>query len=97
MYVLFQWDEAKNRRNKRKHKISFELARGAFLDPFCLTVRDASSSEEERLWTIGRLANSAVIEVVHTLSEHEEEEVIRIISARKATPRERKFYEEMEQ
>jgi uncharacterized DUF497 family protein len=96
LWVLFQWDEAKNRRNKRKHKISFELAREAFLDPFCLTVPDENSSQEERFWTIGRLANSGIIVVVHTFKEHEGEELIRIISARKATPGERKLYEEVD-
>lgn len=48
---------------------------------------------EERLWTIGRVASLAILVVVHTRSD-DGEEVIRIISARKATPRERKFYEE---
>jgi uncharacterized DUF497 family protein len=51
-------------------------------------------NSEQRLWTIGRLENQAVILVVHTLDDTQDYEVVRIISARKATRRERKAYEE---
>lgn len=92
--VLFEWDAAKNRRNKQKHKISFELAREVFLDPFCLTIPDESSASEKRYWTIGRIPDSLILVVVHTFGYRSGEEIVRIISARKATPRERRFYEE---
>lgn len=90
----FEWDAGKNRRNKQKHKISFELAREVFFDPFCLTIPDESSGEEERFWTIGRIPDSLILVVVHAFSYRSEEETVRIISARKATSRERRFYEE---
>ena len=92
--VLFEWDATKNRRNKQKHKISFELASEVFFDPFCLTIPDESSASEERYWTLGRIPDSLTLVVVHTFSYRSGEEIVRIISARKATPRERRFYEE---
>jgi uncharacterized DUF497 family protein len=94
--VRFEWDEQKNRENRRKHKISFELAREVFLDPFCFTVPDRVIEEEQRFWTVGSVGGVAILVVVHTLREESAQEVVRIISARKATPRERYFYEKNE-
>jgi uncharacterized protein len=94
--MVFEWDETKNRRNRKKHGISFELAQEVFFDPLCLTIADPSSSAEERYWAIGRLPNLVVLVVVHTVRFRGGEELIRIISARRATRRERTFYEEME-
>lgn len=91
--MRFEWDEQKNRENRRKHKISFELACDVFLDPFCFTIRDRVVEDEQRFWTVGSVSGVAVLVVVHTVSEEDAEEVIRIISARKATPREKHFYE----
>lgn len=93
--MRIEWDERKNRQNRRKHGISFELALEVFWDPFCLTIHDRVVSGEERLWTVGRLENLTVIVVVHTTRTEEGEEITRIVSARKATPRERKVYEEV--
>jgi uncharacterized DUF497 family protein len=92
--MRFEWDEAKNRSNRRKHGIAFELAQEAFADPFCLTFPESQAESEERFWTIGCISGLMVIVVVHTFRDDRDEEVVRIISARKATPRERRAYEE---
>jgi uncharacterized DUF497 family protein len=92
--MRFDWDEQKNRENRRRHRVSFEIATEVFSDPFCLTIEDQTVDGEERLWTLGSLENLTILVVVHSTRNEEDEEVIRIISARKATPRERAFYEE---
>lgn len=92
--MRFEWDEKKNRLNRKKHGILFQLAKEAFADPFRLLIADQAVEGEERFWTIGRLENLAIIVVVHTTREEKGEEVVRIISARKAVPKERRFYEE---
>lgn len=92
--MRFIWDENKNRTNRAKHGISFETALQAFADPFALAIPDRILEGEERWHTIGMIAGQMVVLIVHTDSERESEEIIRIISARKATHRERKAYEE---
>jgi len=92
--MRFEWDEAKSRRNQRKHGFSFAIAKEVFADPFCLTIFDQVVEGESRLWTIGRVENLTALVAVHTTRSHNGEEVTRIISARKATARERRFYEE---
>jgi uncharacterized protein len=88
--VQFEWDEAKNRRNVAKHRIHFETALLVFEDPYALIRLDRAVDGEERWQTIGMIEGLIVLLVAHTLDD----EVIRIISARKATPQERKSYEE---
>ncbi|HEY1679622.1 MAG TPA: BrnT family toxin [Candidatus Sulfotelmatobacter sp.] len=95
--MRFEWDEEKNRRNLAKHGIRFETAALAFEDPHALTQRDPFSESEQRWITLGTIETVTVLFIVHTSFEHEEEEVVRIISARTATPRERKQYEEAQQ
>ncbi len=91
---MFEWDEEKDRANRLKHDVSFETAALVFDDPYSLTQRDPAS-EEERLITLGAIGPGAILFVVHLNYENaEREEVIRIISARPATARERKSYEE---
>ena len=92
--MRFEWDENKSRLNRKKHGISFAIAAEVFADPFCLTIPERTVRGEERFWTIGRLENLMILVVVHTTRSEQGEEITRIISARKATPRERKFYEE---
>jgi len=94
--MRFEWDENKNRQNLKKHGVSFEIAMEVFDDPFCLTSQDRIVEGEERLWTLGRVEDLNILVVVHTVVDERDEEVIRIISARKATPRERAFYEEVD-
>lgn len=94
--MRFEWDEKKDRANFKKHGILFEVATEVFDDPFCFTVTDRMVEHEERFWTIGRIESLSLLTVVHTSYFEEEEEIVRIISARSATPRERRFYEEVE-
>ena len=89
-----EWDEAKNRRNLAKHKISFETAKLAFEDPHALSLQDCMVAGEERWQTLGMIGDGIVVLVAHTYWENDGEEVVRIISARKATKPERKAYEE---
>jgi len=92
--MKFTWNEDKSLSNRRKHGISFEVATLVFEDPDALSVRD-ELAEDERWITVGCAKGVVLILVVHTFTEGEDnEEIIRIISARKATPRERESYEQ---
>jgi uncharacterized protein len=92
--MQFDWDDEKNLTNQQKHGVSFELASFVFDDPLQLSVLDPCE-EEERWRTVGVVGNLATILVVHTVTEMEgEDEIIRIISARRATAHERRAYEE---
>jgi uncharacterized protein len=95
--MCFEWDEAKNQQNLLKHRVRFETAALAFDDPYSLTQRDEMTGEEERWVTLGSVSPGKVLFVVHTWRERGKEEIMRIISARPATPRERKRYEEANQ
>jgi len=91
--LRFAWDEAKNRSNQRKHRVSFETAALVFDDLRHISRLDRDVEGELRWHTIGMIKNMQVVLVAHTISESDnEEEVIRIISARKATPQERRIY-----
>jgi uncharacterized DUF497 family protein len=95
--MRWAWDRNKNRLNRDKHGLSFETAQLVFSDPLAVS-RPDPSSDEERWQTIGMIAQ-VVLFVVHTLPALDSESgdgVGRIISARKATPQERKAYEEGE-
>ena len=89
--MQFEWDLKKTANNLRKHGISFKEAATVFGDPLSMTFEDPDHSiNEERFVTIGESRQRRILVVAHT----DRRGVIRIISARKATPRERKFYEE---
>lgn len=95
--MRWKWDEEKNRRNKLKHGLTFETAQFVFNDPLAVSRAD-SYPNEERWQTVGAI-NQVVILVVHTLPIYDpekDEEIGRIISARKATKNERRMYEEGE-
>ena len=92
-----EWDNDKNRRNLLKHDVRFETAALVFDDPYMLTERDPSTEGEDRWHTMGSVAPGVVLFVVHTWFEQNGEEVIRIISARRAESRERRRYEEAHQ
>jgi uncharacterized DUF497 family protein len=92
--MYFTWDDSKSRSNRAKHRISFEIATLVFEDPHALSVFDRLVDGEERWHTIGLAGGIAVVLVVHTWRDQAGEEGIRIISARKATLRERNLYEE---
>jgi hypothetical protein len=90
--MVFVWDEKKNRINRRKHGISFETVTRIFEDPNVVSYRDRVVDEEERWHAIDSAGGIAIVLVVHTSEEHHGEEEIRIIPARKASPRERARY-----
>ncbi len=90
--MRYAWDEEKNRRNRAKHGVSFETAQLVFEDPFSLSVNDEGVAGEQRWHTLGSIGGIVVLLVVHT--SEEDTGTIRIISARKATPQERRRYEE---
>lgn len=100
--LVFTWREAKNRANRRKHKVSFETAARVFDDPFHLSEQDRIEDGEERWQTLGRVGGVTLLLVAHTVmqqdpgegSDDEPVEVIHIISARKAERHERRRYEE---
>lgn len=89
----FEWDPTKAETNLKKHGVSFDEASSVFDDPLFITLYDVDHSvEEDRYITIGRSNRNRLLLVAH----NEDEEIVRIISARKATNRERQFYEETE-
>ena len=90
--MRIDWDQAKSRSNRRKHGVSFETASLVFEDPDQLSIQDRFEGGEERWQTLGIINGLVVLMVAHTVNDHDGEEVIRIISARKATPRERRRY-----
>ena len=90
----FEWDERKSRANLAKHGVRFDTATLVFDDPQHLSVQDRHTEGEERWQTIGMVGGVVVLLVAHTYRSHERGEVIRIISARKATAHERKHYEQ---
>ena len=94
MKLVFDWDEDKARRNRSKHKITFDEARTVFGDPFLVTFPDDyHSQDEERFISLGTSSKNRVILVVHTEEAEDDAVVIRFINARKATPAEREIYE----
>jgi uncharacterized DUF497 family protein len=92
MPLTFEWDLRKARLNFAKHDVAFEEASTIFGDPLALTIPDPEHSlAEKRYVTMGRAFNAKLLVVVHT----DRGDNIRIISARRASRRERKFYEEI--
>jgi uncharacterized DUF497 family protein len=92
--ILFEWDEVKATQNFRKHGISFELARLVFSDPYALVEQDRIEDGWPRWRTIGLVSGVVVLFVAHTVEDLYQDEVIRIISARRATQKERIRYEQ---
>ncbi len=92
--MRFEWDERKNIRNRAKHRVSFETATLVFEDPRVVSILDRIEGNEERWHSIGMAGGVLLLLVVHTYRGAENDELARIISARKATPRERTIYEE---
>ncbi len=89
--LSFEWDPNKARKNIEIHGVSFDEASTAFKDTLSLTIHDPlHSNEEDRFTLIGNSVKSRLLVIVHT----ERGDKIRIISARKATKKERKQYEE---
>lgn len=92
--MVFTWDHKKNKINKAKHGLSFDIAKLVFEDPFHLSRMERVAENEERWQTLGQIEFEVVILVAHTYTESDGIERIRIISDRKATKKERQRYEE---
>ena len=92
--LLFEWNEKKALLNVQKHGVSFEEAATAFGDPLSLTIDDPlHSQDEDRFILIGMSNRNRLLVVVHTYRD----DVIRLISARKATQKERRYYASYEE
>ena len=92
MALNFEWDANKAKSNLGKHGVSFEEAATIFGDRFSLTIPDLEHSlTEQRYITMGKALTDKLLVVVHT----DRGDNIRVISARRASRRERKFYEEV--
>ncbi|MGO9112218.1 MAG: BrnT family toxin [Thermoguttaceae bacterium] len=96
--MRFEWDEAKDLSNRRKHGVSFEDASHVFLDPLHVSVQERIEDGELRWQTLGLVEGVLLLTVAHTVTEELGDgtliEVIRIISARPATRKERRRYED---
>ena len=91
MSFTFEWDDEKATENLTKHGISFSEASTVFADPLSRTIPDPwHSAAEERFVVLGQSGLQHTLVVVHTYRDN----VIRLISARMATPRERRDYEQ---
>ena len=89
--ISFVWDEKKARENLEKHKVSFEEAQTVFFDPNARMIFDTEHSfDEERFILLGISSGLRLLVVCH--SYREDDMVIRVISARKATKNEQKQY-----
>lgn len=89
--LRFSWDEKKNTSNRRKHGVSFEEAQTAFFDDNAIEFCDPDHGQkEDRFILIGRSLWLRILVVCHCYRQSED--VIRIISARKATLKERTYY-----
>lgn len=89
--LLFEWNPDKAKKNLKIHGVSFDEASTAFKDTLSLTIYDPLHSEkEDRFILTGNSVDNRLLVVVHT----ERRDIIRVISARKATKHERSQYEE---
>lgn len=94
MLQYFEWDEKKSQSNFRKHGIRFEEAARVFDDPLSISEQDRFENGECRWKTIGMVYGCILLLVAHTVRDEENGvEIIRIISARCAEPKERRRYE----
>ncbi len=90
--ISFEWAENKNKTNQRKHDVSFEEAQYVFYDQNARLIHDPEHSvEEDRYIILGFGSKSRLLVVMHAYRE--DDEVIRIISARKATKKETAYYQ----
>ena len=89
--MRFEWDPEKAASNVRKHKVSFDMAKTVFYDDFAIQFLDQEhAADEDRFLLLGMSSDARLLLVCHC--EREDGDVIRIISARKATDREARYY-----
>ena len=90
--IKFEWDASKALSNRKKHGVSFEEAQSVFYDDFAVQFfDDENSDQEDRLLLLGHSNQSRILLICHC--EKESGNTIRLISARKATTKERRLYE----
>lgn len=87
--IAFEWNTDKARINLSKHGISFVVACEAFFDPFVVVLDDEVVDDEQRGSMLGMTEQGRLLYVVYTLRK----DAVRLISARPATPGERRIYE----
>ena len=85
---IFEWDKNKNRANQNKHEVSFEYATSAFDDKHNVTILSSDINTNEKRWLIISKIIDAFISVVYTMRS----KIIRIITARPSSRKERKLY-----
>lgn len=96
--IKFEWDPVKDRANRRKHGVTFEIARYVFDDPDAFMDHDRIEGGERRWQTIGLVNGTLLPFVAHTVElERADAETIRIISARRTDAKERQRYEKQRQ
>ena len=94
--MKFEWNEIKNIANIDKHGISFEEAKDVFEDPLHISKLDFRFNYFEERWiTIGSSKKTKILVVANLFFTNDGEEIIRIISARKANKKEREYYEKL--
>jgi len=93
--LKFEWSNEKNNLNIVNHQVSFDEAKEVFLDPMHISKLDHRFDYFEERWiTLGRTAKENILVVANIFFDDNGEEIIRIISARKANQKERIFYEQ---
>jgi uncharacterized DUF497 family protein len=92
MAITFEWDEQKNLDNFTKHGIDFETAKEIFEDPLVYRFIERIEDGEERWHAYGIVNGFTILMAVYTTTDDVNNEVIRIISARKASASERRLY-----
>lgn len=91
--MQFEWDTAKNAANLRKHGISFEEAIKIFDDPDYRSEQDQIQNGEQRWQSFGHIGPVLLVMVAHLWTDSDGAEIVRVISARYATPKERRNYD----
>ena len=92
--MRFEWDDQKDASNLKKHGVDFDTAVLVFLDPWFFMEEDWAEDGEVRWRTIGEVDGEALLLVIHLFGDDEDGvELVRIISARDASPQERRRFE----
>jgi len=93
--LKFEWDDEKSKLNLQNHQVSFKEAKKVFLDPMHISKLDHRFDYFEERWiTLGETSEDKILVVANMFFDEDGEEIIRIISARKANQKERIFYEQ---